>query len=153
MLILTKYMISREQVESLLKINGISNTSPDEHIRSVLLSARYNHDEIDTALMVLREDLSTKQTRVDGLHKIFRSDNSLDPKEISKLLGIEVDARQFLKQEEKYKGYAVLNYTLIWILSVALAVIGIMSFMYLNQVGIFYVSTTNQQTVQQIGSL
>lgn len=116
----------------------MSSSSPDEHIRSVLLSARYNKDEVDTALMVLREDLNTKQTRVDGLHKIFRSDESLRPKEISKLLGIEVDASQFVPAEQKHRNYAAIQYIVVWFFSVALAVTGIMFYMYINQVGLFH---------------
>lgn len=131
-------MISREQVESLLKINGMSAASPDEHIRSVLLSARYNRDEVDTALMVLREDMKTKQTRVDGLHKIFRSDESLRPKEISKLLGIEVDASQFVEVSQTQRDYATIQYIVVWFFSVVLAVSGILFYMYVNQVGMFH---------------
>lgn len=133
-------MINREQIESLLKINGMSASAPDEHIRSVLLSARYNNDEVDTALMVLREDLVTKQTRVDGLHKIFRSDEALQPKEISKLLGIEVDASQFPQNDDSqtYRDYAALQYFVVWFFSVAFAVTGILLYMYMNQVGLFH---------------
>lgn len=136
-------MISREQIESLLKINGMSATAPDEHIRSVLLSARYNHDEVDTALMILREDLRTKQTRVDGIHKIFRSDETLQPKEISKLLGIEVDASKFAPAEEMQHDYAFLQYVIVWFFSVVFAVTGILLYMYLNEVGFFYTASAN----------
>lgn len=139
-------MISREQVEMILKINGMTSSSPDEHIRSVLLSARYNHDEVDTALMILREDLKTKQTRVDGIHKIFRSDDTLKPKEISKLLGIEVDASQFVEIEQKQRDYAMLQYIVVWFFSVAFAVTGILLYMYMNQVGMFHPSVNPEST-------
>lgn len=131
-------MISREQIESILKINGMSAAAPDEHIRSVLLSARYNKDEVDTAMMILREDQVTKQTRVDGIHKIFRSDDTLKPKEISKLLGIEVDASQFVQVDQKYRNYAALQYIVVWFFSVVFAVTGILLYMYMNQVGLFH---------------
>ena len=84
-------MVKKKDIETILKINGVETTAPDEEIRSVLLSARYNKDEVDTAIMVLRENMLTHETRVNGLHKIFRSDEGLKPAEISALLGIEVD--------------------------------------------------------------
>ena len=43
-----KIMIKRDQIESILKINGVAPSSPDEQIRLVLLSARYSKDEVDT---------------------------------------------------------------------------------------------------------
>jgi len=116
----------------------MSSTAPDEHIRSVMLSARYNNDEVDTALMILREDIKTKQTRVDGLHKIFRTDDTLKPKEISKLLGIEVDASQFEPVEHNHRNYAAVQYMVVWFFSVMFAVTGILLYMYLNQVGMFH---------------
>ena len=36
--------------------------------------------------MVLRENTKTNQTRVDGLHKVFRSSEALNSEEISQLL-------------------------------------------------------------------
>ena len=87
-------MISREQVESLLKINGMSTSSPDDI--PPFCPLRQIQHEVDKS--ALCEDLKTKQTRVDGLHKIFCSDESLRPKEIS-ILGIEVDA-QFVEVRE-----------------------------------------------------
>ena len=137
-------MISRDQIETLLKINGISPASPDEYIRSVLLSARYNHDEVDTALMVLRQDSATNQTRVDGLHKVFRSNQGLQPKEISRLLGIEVDASTFATAEGQIivnDNFAALQYMIVWFFSVVLAVAGILLYMYLNKVGLFHSAT------------
>lgn len=141
-------MISREQVESVLKINGMTPASPDEHIRSVLLSARYNKDEVDTALMVLREDLRTKETRVDGLHKIFRSDEALKPQEISKLLGIEVDASKFVERKEQpVTSHLFVQYLIVTFCSVAIAAFGIVFYMYINQVGLFYDFTHEPATV------
>ena len=82
-------MINRKQVEAILKINGITPASPDDEIRAVLMSARYQEDEIDSAIMVLRQNVKTKEAKVQGLHKVFRSDETLKPSEISALLGID----------------------------------------------------------------
>tara|TARA_B100000508_G_scaffold120126_1_gene101101 strand:- start:16960 stop:17385 length:426 start_codon:yes stop_codon:yes gene_type:complete len=134
-------MISRDQVEALLKINGVTPTSPDEQIRSVLLSARYTRDEIDTAIMVLREDTKTRKTRVDGLHKVFRSQEALNASEISSLLGIDVDVADQISIESRNRAVTSFQYLLIWLLALALAFGGLIFYMYLYKVGIFHPST------------
>ena len=133
-------MINRTQVESLLKINGVPAGSPDEEIRSVLLSARYTKDEVDTAIMVLRENTKTNKTRVDGLHKIFRTDEGLKPNEISELLGIQVDVNQLPTIKEKSNTISKLYLMFIWVLSVVVAVIGVLIYMYSYKVGLFHPS-------------
>ncbi|MCA9357658.1 hypothetical protein KC902_00165 [Candidatus Kaiserbacteria bacterium] len=133
-------MISRDQIETLLKINGVSSSSPDEHIRSVLLSARYTKDEVDTAIMVLREDVKTKQTRVDGLHKVFRTNEALAPAEVSALLGIDVSIADTIEQRQKARQLSTLQIMIVWLMSVAVAVSGIMFYMYMQKVGVFHPS-------------
>jgi hypothetical protein len=134
-------MIKRSQIEKILQVNGVSTSSPDDAIRSVLLSARFNKDEVDTAIMVLRENKTTKQVRVDGLHKVFRSDESLQPREILELLGIEVDASAFYNTNTTRNNnstMAGIQYVTIWLLSVFFAVVVVLVFMYLNEVGPFH---------------
>ena len=133
-------MINREQVEKILTINGVHAGSPDEQIRSVLLSARYSMDEVDTAIMVLREDTKTKKTRVDGLHKVFRSGEGLNPTEISQLLGIDVTIEDKLEERKRAQQMTFVQYLMIWVMSVVLAVSGILFFMYIHKVGPFFPS-------------
>lgn len=83
-------MIDKRNIEAFLKVNGIPPTAKDEEIRSVLISARWNQNEVDTALMVLRENTKNQKSHVDTLHKIFNSDDRLSSAEISSLLGIDV---------------------------------------------------------------
>lgn len=138
----TLNMIQRDQIEAILKINGVAPGSPDEQIRSVLLSARYSKDEVDTAIMVLRENTKTNKTRVDGLHKIFRTDQALKPEEISQLLGIEVDASQQLPDAREYRSrdFSTWQYVLVWVLSIVVAVASILFYMYLYKIGLFHPS-------------
>ncbi|MBP6881055.1 MAG: hypothetical protein KBC35_00290 [Candidatus Pacebacteria bacterium] len=140
-------MISRNQIESILKINGVNLGSPDEEIRSVLLSARYSKDEIDTAIMVLREDVKTRQTRVDGLHKVFRTGESLKPEEIAQLLGVEAGVEGTLVVLNKKRELTLTQLAVVWILSVIMATSGILISMYIHQVGVFYTAshTTSSQ--------
>jgi hypothetical protein len=135
-------MMKREQIESVLKINGVEPTSADEEIRSVLLSARYSKDEVDTAIMVLREDTKTKKTRVDGLHKVFRTNEGLRPDEISQLLGIEVNLNRRVPDDTSESNrMSALQNVIIWVLSALIAVLGLVFYMYIYKVGIFHSST------------
>ena len=135
-------MIKRDQIENILKVNGVNPGSPDEQIRSILLSARYSKDEVDTAIMVLRENERTNQTRVDGLHKIFRSDQALRPEEITQLLGIEVDATEYTQAAPTKESSPLLQHLIVWFLSILLAVVGIIVYMYLFEIGPFHPSST-----------
>ncbi len=132
-------MLQRQQIESILKINGVSSTSPDEEIRSVLLSARFNDDEIDTAILVLKENKKTNISRVDGLHKIFRSGEALHPSEISTLLGIEVNIVELSnKKVVEAKKLVLFQGIIITIIALALALLGVFVAMFIYKVGIFH---------------
>lgn len=139
-------MIKQTQIEKILKINGVSPSSPEDHIRSVLLSARFDKEEVDAAVMVLRENRNTKQVKVEGLHKVFRSDESLQPQEISALLGIDVDASSFYRPQEEPSTVVGVQYVTIWIVSVIFAVITVLTTMYVNQVGPFHPSNKSSDT-------
>ncbi len=134
-------MLQKQDIEKILKINGVSSTAPDEEIRSVLLSARYADDEIDTAIMVLRESTVTHQTRVDGLHKIFRSDEALSPSEISSLLGIDVAVREVSinKGEREFSSLQIL---LVLTIALLMAGFGVIGAMYVYELGIFHSSVS-----------
>jgi len=134
-------MLQKQDIEKILKINGVSSTAPDEEIRSVLLSARYADDEIDTAIMVLRESTVTHQTRVDGLHKIFRSDQALSPSEISNLLGIDVSVREVAinKGEREFSSLQIL---LVITIAFLMAGFGVIGAMYVYELGIFHPSVS-----------
>jgi len=131
-------MVNKDQIETILKINGVVPGSPDEKIRSVLLSARYSKDEVDTAIMVLRENTKTKTTRVDGLHKVFRTEETLKPEEISQLLGIDVDISERSADGSRGRSLSAFQYILVWSASVIVALAGIILFMYINEIGVFH---------------
>ena len=84
-------MIEKAVIERLLTANGVDPSAPDEEIKSVLFSAKWHEADVETALMVLRENSETHAKRVDSLHKVFRTDEKLDSAAISALLGIVVD--------------------------------------------------------------
>lgn len=133
-------MLDRKHLERILKINGVSATAADEEIRAVLLSAHYRAEEVDMALMVLRENIETKATRVDSLHKLVRTDDSLSAKEISKLLGIEVAIPVLHRQRNQPQSTAGLmaQRLVIALLSTVIAIIGLGLAMYLLEFGVFH---------------
>lgn len=135
-------MITKNQIESILKINGISPTSSDEEIRSVLLSASFNKDEVDAAVMILRQNVVTNQTRLDGLHKIFRTDEPLSAGEVSSLLGVDISSKYAQGSVSKAKTgkMTAFNYLIVILLSFMVALIGMMIFMYVFKIGVFHPS-------------
>jgi len=131
-------MFDRKHLESLLKINGLESTSPEEEVRSVLLNAKFKEDAVETALVVLRENTQTKQTRVDGLHKVFRTDEALKPAEISKLLGVEIAMNNTVNVTNKTQNkLSILHTMLLWVLSLVIAMAAVLSYMYSYDMGVF----------------
>ncbi len=135
-------MFDKKHIESILKINGLANSAPDEEIRSVLLSARFNDDEVQTAMMVLRENVKTNQTRVDGLHKVFRTDQALQPAEISRLLGIDINLETPIERQKSKRRYTLLHVFLLWATSMIIAVTAVMFYMYTLEMGLFHPTST-----------
>lgn len=133
-------MIDRSKIEALLKIQGIPPTAPDEQIRSVLLSAQYDDDEISTAITVLRENKLDNRSHINGLHKIYRTDNGLKPAEISALLGINVEVSDLQIKNHRQHGATNAHYFIILGLVLFLAIGGLMFAMFLNQAGPFHPS-------------
>lgn len=84
-------MFKKEHIEKMLRLNGVSLDDPDDVIKSVLISAQWHEDDVEAAVLVLRENKDSHETHVDSLHKVFRSDERLRPETISSLLGIEMD--------------------------------------------------------------
>ncbi len=132
-------MIEKRNIEAFLRINGIPATANDEEIRSVLISARWNQNEVDTALMVLKENTNTKETHVDTLHKVFNSDDRLSASEISTLLGIDVQlAPQDVDNVNVKRARAERAQGLIsFALSILIALSSIGYLMYQEKAGVF----------------
>ncbi|MEN9920936.1 MAG: hypothetical protein RL538_829 [Candidatus Parcubacteria bacterium] len=136
-------MLDKKHIETILKINGIGETAPDEQVRSVLLSARFNADEVETALMILRENTKTNKTRVDGLHKVFRTDQSLDASEISSLLGVEVNFTDKVTVQTgiNAKRFTIIQVIILWAVSFIIATTALLFYMYSHEMGVFHPSS------------
>ncbi len=133
-------MITREKIESILSSNGVTSNVSDDEIRSILLGARFKDDEVDTAIMVLRENCSSQEGRVSALHKVFRSSEALLPQEISELLGIDVTKDLSVKIADKDHRLPVAHLILIAITAFVVAVLIAAIYMYLFKIGIFHPS-------------
>ncbi len=134
-------MLKREQIELLLRINGVSPSSPDEEIRSVLLSASFDDNDINTAIMVLRENMINNTTRVDGLHKVFRTHDTLKPAEIFSLLGIDIGVNNLPeKQKANLEKKNWIQSTVIGLMAIVMALGGVFLAMYVYEVGFFHSS-------------
>jgi hypothetical protein len=116
----------------------LGTSAPDEEIRSVLLSAKFDDNEINAALVILRENTKTKETRVDSLHKVFRSDEGLNSKEVSKLLGINIEVTDHITQSHKKKHLSYLELLLLTLVAILLATVFMLVYMYSHQIGIFH---------------
>jgi len=132
-------MIDKKHIESILRANGIAPTAKDEEIRSLLLSAKWTENDVDTALMILKENLTTKETRIDTLHKVFHSDQKLSPDEITNLLGIKTTIKNFdLSHGSLRREVGVTNTIIAIVLSLLIAASSVGYVMYKEQAGFFY---------------
>lgn len=132
--------MNRNQLKSILKINGYTEDASDDDVRAVLLQAKYSESEIENALIILRQSDVKPMVRSDGLHTVFYSDSHLKPREIAGLLGIEVDFEASSFRLEEKKSFNLNEVLIIMVLSAVIAILGIVIYMYSNQIGFFHPS-------------
>ncbi len=134
-------MIEKKQIETILKANGIPPTADDEEIRSILISARWDNNDVDTALMVLKENKDSKATHVDTLHRVFHSDDRLSPSDISSLLGVKVSLGEEKVSEniEAQRRKIERTQSLVAVtLALSIVLLGLTYLMYVEQAGVFH---------------
>ncbi len=134
-------MIDRDQVARILKLNGIDISAPADEIKSILLSANWREDDVETALTVLREDPVDHKEHVETLHKIFRSDEKLNPEIISGLLGVDLDIspNEMELRRKRARGELTAGLAIhILMISLVLSSIFIFGSMWLLKVGVFH---------------
>lgn len=94
-------MIDRQHIENLLRMNGLEPTAPDEEIKEILIRARWHEDDVETALVILREDPKSKSSHVDTLHNIFNTNEKLAPDTLNAILGIDVEVNDVIERHRK----------------------------------------------------
>lgn len=133
-------MIDRRHVEQILKLNGLAETAQDEEIRSVLISARWNKEDVETAITVLRENKKTHESRVDKLHDIFLADRTLSPEAIHSLLGIDVEVNTSEVDIMRNRRRNTYRWQIIsiFLFSILIGAGTMIAMMYWQQSGIFH---------------
>ena len=132
-------MLQKKQIEMILKVNGVDISSSDEEIRSVLLSASFKDNDIETAIMILKENTQTQTSKIEGLHKVFRTNQRLSSEEISTLLGIDVNIDELpaVRRRKNADSVWLQNISVI-VTAIGIAFIGVVFAMYIYDVGLFH---------------
>ncbi len=134
-------MLDRAHIEKLLKLNGVAPTAADEEIKSVLISARWHKDDVETALLILRENLNSHEAHIDTLHKVFRSDEQLDAEMISALLGVDISLTPEALKSDSQMHRARISFgqmVQIGLVSLSASVICLLASMWYLQIGVFH---------------
>lgn len=133
-------MIDRNHIERILRLNGLNPTAPDEEIRSVLISAKWHKDDVETALTVLRENMNTHKSHVETLHNVFLTDKRLSPEAIQSLLGInvEMNSAQLESMRESRRHMSLWQAFSIMFYATILALTFILVIMYVQHFGVFH---------------
>ena len=91
-------MLDRGQIERILRLNGLSAENADEEIISLLRSARWRDDDVDEAIIILRQDPNTPQAGGYRVNDALRTDKKLAPETLNSLLGIDVQVNNIADQ-------------------------------------------------------
>lgn len=134
-------MFERTQIEKILESHGVTPTAPDEEIKAVLIAAKWNKEDVDTAIYVLRDSPEKQDPHVDALHKLYRTDERLKPETVKALLGIDMEmtSDDIVVSDKRARGGITIKQMLhIAVVSALLGVILLIGAMLTMQVGIFH---------------
>ena len=134
-------MFKKEHIEKMLRLNGVSLDDPDDVIKSVLISAQWHEDDVEAAVLVLRENKDSHETHTDSLHKVFRSDERFRPETISSLLGIEMDlsSKDIEVRRKRARPALMPSQVLVMtVISLVLSLIFVFAVMWYLETGLFH---------------
>jgi hypothetical protein len=143
-------MLTKEQILTLLASKGLTDSSSDSEINSVLASEGLSEDAIADSFLLLRQD-NRIDSRINtmSMDSVLFTDKKLSPEMVSSLLHIDILLK--LKSENNENGTQVSIFRLDdgsispVVISVVCAVIFAallgFSILYLLEIGPFYVST------------
>ncbi|MFT5037297.1 MAG: hypothetical protein ACI9VM_000876 [Candidatus Azotimanducaceae bacterium] len=135
-------MINRRYIEQLLKLNGLKPDSPDDEIKSVLVSARWHENDVETALVVLRENSGNQEQHIDTFHKTFNSDTQFSPDTLNAILGIDIEIESITSsRKDELKRTYKMQLVSIAALSIGIAMFFLFFVMWYMKVGVFYASS------------
>jgi hypothetical protein len=132
-------MIEKRHVEQILRINGLATDSSDDDIKSILIGARWHEDDVETALVVLRENTESKVQHIDSFHNVYHSSAQLNPETLSAILGIDVEVESITnsRRNELIHAYKMQIFG-IAVFSVLLALSSMLFIMWYMKVGVFF---------------
>ncbi len=130
--------MNRNQLRTILKINGLSEDASDDEIRAVLVHARYSENEIESALVILQEAGELPNPQTVGLHSVMYTGNTLRANEVVSLLGVDMNVDLPISFRSKHARIETFDGLLIIGGAILLATLGVVLYMYLFQVGFFY---------------
>lgn len=139
-------MYDKDRVQKILKINGLSNTSSDEDIRSVLLYAKC--ENVENAITALRDATTSPNDDICGLQKadakcnILLADKRLTPEVIKSLLGIDmrVSFEEIDQARAARRSVSPVQMLGIFGWSVLCAALTVFGLMWYYQIGLFHPS-------------
>lgn len=134
-------MIDRQHIERFLHLNGLDQLASDEEIRTLLISARWHKDDVEAALVVLRENAENKTQHIDSIHTRYTAGEKLNPETLSSLFGMDVQLQAFSTEHtnrlrRRYRSQLVS----IAVFSFVSAVLFLVSIMWIMDIG-FFMST------------
>lgn len=131
-------MIDRAHIEKILKLNGLAPDSPDDEIKALLISAKWHERDVETALVVLRED-SHQEKSISAVRQVLHSDEKIiSSTDLQSLLGMEVDVRSVPSVVFKTQSKAIrAQICSMVIVSVVIAGLSLLGMMWLFKIDIF----------------
>jgi hypothetical protein len=131
-------MIDRTHIESILKLNGLGPDAPDEEIKSLLVSASWHEKDVETALVVLREDSHSNQ-HIKSVHQVLNTDDKLNSLDLQSMLGIDIEVKSAPSMIIKSQNQALKAQIFsIVVVAVMISILALMGIMWFLKIGLFY---------------
>lgn len=112
-------MFTKEHLQKILRVNGLSSESSDEEIKKIIAYAK--GQDVNEAIALLREeqvtDVSNKDKKPDFQTNLLAVEGRLKPASIKRLLGIDLEVN-YADLEEARESRKRISFTQI--LSIAL---------------------------------
>ena len=100
---------------------------------------RIASNDVETALIVLREDKVKQTQHIDTVHQIFNTSDKIDPSTLNAILGIDIEINNITEKHSKDldRAYRRQIFSLI-VVSVVGALFFLLVAMWIMEFGIFY---------------
>jgi hypothetical protein len=133
-------MIDEKQLEELMRVNGLAPSAAPDEMRNVLLASGYTEEEIQSyfASKQAQQNIEPAALQKSGARKLFRTNERLQPAEISQLLGVNVVVKEVIMAEVQKEPVTMFQFMVLWLTSVVLAAAAVTAYMYTEKMGMFH---------------